>query len=115
MLGDEIQLEILRGGMDAYNGAIYESVIASLLVKQGQSLYYFEKDSKLHVDFLITLDRELYALEVKTADHPKSKILQSLRENYGVEHGIKLSSHNIETNTDFRQIPIYMGTFLERS
>ena len=115
MLGDEIQLEILRGGMDAYNGAIYETVIAGLLHKAGQTLYYFEKQSKLHVDFLITLERELYAVEVKTADHPKSKILMSLQENYGVTHGIKLSSHNVAVDGNVRTLPIYMVMFLHRS
>lgn len=115
MLGDEIQLEILRGGMDAYNGAMYETVIASMLYKLGQTLYYFEKNSKLHVDFLITLERELYAVEVKTADHPKSKILQSLQENYQVDYGIKLGSHNIEHTNKITTYPIYMAMFLERS
>jgi hypothetical protein len=115
MLGDEIQLEVLRGGMDAYNGALYETVIAGILHKHGQTLYYFEKNSKLDVDFLITLERELYAVEVKTADHPKSKILQSLQENYHVEHGIKLSSRNISIDGNIHTYPIYMAMFLDRS
>lgn len=115
MLGDEIQLEVLRGGMDAYNGALYETVIAGILQKHGQTLYYFEKNSKLEIDFLITLERELYAVEVKTADHPKSKILQSLQENYHVEHGIKLSSRNISVDGSIYTYPIYMAMFLDRS
>ncbi len=115
MLGDEIQLEILRGGMDAYNGAIFESVMASLLVKLGQTLYYFERNSKLEVDFLITLKRELYALEVKTADHPKSKVLHSLINNYDVPHGIKLGTNNIEVSDNIVTYPLYMVMFLQRS
>jgi predicted AAA+ superfamily ATPase len=115
MLGDEIQLEILRGGIDAYNGAILESVIASMFSKLGQTLYYFEKQSKLQVDFLITIERELYAVEVKTADHPKSKVLASLRDNHGVPHGIRLSTHNLSVEEDVWTLPIYLAMFLERS
>jgi predicted AAA+ superfamily ATPase len=115
MLGDEIQLELLRGGMDAYNGAVLESVIATIFNQAGQTLYYFEKNSKLEVDFLITLERTLHAVEVKTADHPKSKVLQSLHENYDVDHGIKLSSKNAIEDGATSILPIYMAMFLERS
>lgn len=115
MLGDEIQLEILRGGMDAYNGALYETVIASLFSKLGQTLYYYEKSSKLAIDFLITRNRQMQAIEVKTADNPKSKILPSLIANYGVEIGIKLGTKNIDQQGYVTTLPIYMAMFMERS
>lgn len=115
MLGDEIQLEILRGGLDAYNGAIYETVVASMLHKLEQPLYYYEKNSKIEVDFLITMHRELYAVEVKGADNPKSKVLQSLHDNYDVQHGIKLGTKNIDVQDNIVTFPIYMAMFLARS
>ncbi|QMS85362.1 ATP-binding protein [Candidatus Xianfuyuplasma coldseepsis] len=115
MLGDEIQLEILRGGMDAYNGAIYETVMASLFSKVGQTLYYFEKNSKLSVDFLITRHREMHAVEVKSADNPKSKVLPSLIENYGVTIGVKMGTKNIEQQDHIVTMPIYMVMFMERN
>jgi len=115
MLGDEIQLEILRGGLDAYNGAIYETVVAGMLHKLGQTLYYYEKNSKIEVDFLITMHRELHAVEVKSADNPKSKVLQSLRDNYGVEHGIKLGTKNIDVKDGIETFPIYMAMYLTRT
>lgn len=115
MLGDEIQLEILRGGIDAYNGAIYETVIASIFHKLQQTLYYFEKNSKLEVDFLITIGRTLHAVEVKTADHAKSKVLKSLIENYNVPQGIRLGTQNIQTNGSITTYPLYLSMFLGRS
>lgn len=115
MLGDEIQLEILRGGIDAYNGAMYEVVIGSLLHKQGQPLYYFERKSKLHVDFLVTIGRDLYAIEVKTADNPKSKVMTSLKQNYGLEYGIRFGTNNISVQDSVITYPIYMVMFLDRN
>jgi predicted AAA+ superfamily ATPase len=115
MLGDEIQLEILRGGIDAYNGAVYEAVIASLLHKLGYPLYYFERKSKLHVDFLITMGRDVYALEVKTADHPKSKVMASMVQNYELEHGIRLGTNNISVQDSIITYPLYMVMFLGRT
>lgn len=115
MLGDEIQLEILRGGLEAYNGAIYESVIASMFNKLGQTLYYYEKNSKIEVDFLITRQRTLHAVEVRSADNPKSKVLQSLSDNYQVPFGIKLGSKNIEIHDNILTLPIYMAMFLYRT
>lgn len=114
MLGDEIQLEILRGGVDAYNGAVYEAVIASLLHKLGFPLYYFERKSKLHVDFLISKGRDVYAIEVKTADHPKSKVMASMVQNYGLEHGIRLGTNNISVQDSIITYPLYMVMFLDR-
>jgi peptide deformylase len=64
------------------------------------------------MDFIIRHEGEATAVEVKSADHPKSKSMKSLMDNYGVKQGIKLSAKNIGYVNNVITYPLYMAMFL---
>lgn len=113
MLEEGTGLEIIKGNLGIYKGAIYENIIADIFGKQGKKLYYFEHNSTLEVDFIIKFNNKITAIEVKSADNTKSKSLNSLIENWHLEQGIKLSSKNLGTSTPkVIHLPLYMSIFL---
>lgn len=114
MLGRETASEIIDGNLGVYKGAIYENIIADVFTKLGKKLYYFEYNSTLEIDFIIKLNREVTAIEVKSGDNTKSKSLNSVINNWGVPKGYKLSSKNIGIGKDEKIItlPLYMAMFL---
>lgn len=113
MLEDGSQLEIIKGNLGIYKGAIYENIIADIFGKLGKKLYYFEYNSTLEIDFFIRFENKATAIEVKSADNTKSKSLNSVIQNWNVEKGIKLSSKNIGVSSDnIISLPLYMAMFL---
>lgn len=114
MLGIDVMIDILKGNLNAANNAVLENCMASILDGNDFTLYYFEKKGKLEVDFIIQYKRELAGVEVKTADRPKSKILSSLLENYGVKYGIKFSKEHIDVKEYIETYPLYLSMFVKR-
>ena len=53
MLDYGTQVDILKGNLLGYKGAIFENLMADFLCKSGQKLFYFQKDSGLELDFLV--------------------------------------------------------------
>lgn len=113
MLEDGSQRDVINGDMGIYKGALYENIVADIFAKSGKKLYYFEKNSKIEVDFFIRFEDKTTAVEVKSSTNRKSKSMDSMIENYGVPQGIKLSPSNMGKQGDrVRVIPLYMAMFL---
>ena len=88
MLEDGSQEDIIDGNLGIYKGAIYENIIADIMGKTGRKLYYYERDSKLEIDFIIRYNKQAVAVEVKSADNTKAKSMTSLLQSGQVKHGI---------------------------
>ena len=112
MLEEGSAEDIIDGNLGIYKGAIYENIIADIFAKSGKKLYYFEKDSKLEMDFLIRYQKTATAVEVKSAEKATSKSMTSIIQNHGVKHGIKLSAKNVSGNDTVESLPLYMAMFL---
>lgn len=112
MLEEGSAEDIIDGNLGIYKGAIYENIIAEIFAKNGKKLYYYEKDSRLEMDFFIRYQKTATAVEVKSAEKATSKSLTSLIQNYGVKHGIKLSTKNVAGNDTVESFPLYMAMFL---
>ncbi len=112
MLEDGSQEDIIDGNLGIYKGAIYENIIADIFGKAGKKLYYFEHNSKIEMDFMIRLNNQAVAVEVKSAENTKSKSMTSIIENYGVKHGIKLSAKNVGSTGIIDSYPLYLAMFL---
>jgi predicted AAA+ superfamily ATPase len=112
MLEEGSAADIIAGNLGIYKGALYENIIADIFTKSGKKLYYYEYRSSVEMDFIIRNDRYATAVEVKSADHTKSKSMKSLMANYGVKRGIKLSSQNIGYINNVTTYPLYMAMFL---
>lgn len=115
MLGPAARVDILQGNLGGYKGAIYENLMADTLIKKGQELYYFQKESGLELDFLIRYRGECVPVEVK-ARSAQAKSLSTVRkhpEKYGVKHFIKFGDYNIGRNGDLLTLPNYMQFLLD--
>ena len=110
MLDYGVQSNILQGDLYGYKGAIYENLIAEMLVKSGCPLYYYRKDSGLELDFLLEKDSLNTAIEVK-AKSGKGKSLDTVLKHpevYHVQQGIKLGQYNVGRNGNLLTIPLYL-------
>ncbi len=115
MLGHAARVDILQGNLGGFKGAIFENLMADTLLKKGQSLYYFQKDSGLELDFLVRYKGECVPIEVK-AKNARSKSISTVRkhpEKYGVKHFIKFGDYNIDHNGDLLTLPNYMQFLLD--
>lgn len=112
MLDEGSAEDIIDGNLGIYKGAIYENIIADIFAKKGKKLYYYEKDSKLEIDFFIRYQKTATAVEVKSAEKATSKSMTSIIQNHGVKHGIKRSAKNVSGNDTVESLPLYMAMFL---
>lgn len=112
MLEEGAAEDIIDGNLGIYKGAIYENIIADIFAKSGKKLYYYEKDSRLEMDFFIRYQKTATAVEVKSAEKATSKSMTSLIQNHGVKRGIKLSTKNVAGNDTVESFPLYMAMFL---
>lgn len=115
MLDYGSQVDVLKGNLLGYKGAIFESLMADFLCKSGQKLYYFHKDSGLELDFLVRFKGECVILEVK-AHTGKAKSMMTVLKNknvYHVKSAIKLGHYNVGREGELLTLPLYMGFLLE--
>jgi predicted AAA+ superfamily ATPase len=112
MLEDGSQADIIDGRLGIYKGALYENIIADIFGKLGKKLFYFEYRAQIEIDFFIRKNRQAVAVEVKSAGNTKSKSMDNIIKNYGVKHGIKLSSNNVKVAEKVDSFPLYMAMFL---
>ena len=112
MLEEGSSKDIIDGNLGIYKGAIYENIIAEIFTKLNKKLYYFEYKDRIEIDFFIRKDNIATAIEVKAADNTRSKSMKSIIENWGVKHGIKLSTKNVGETEKIDSYPLYMAMFL---
>lgn len=99
MLDDEAA-EDLRANknLGVYKGALYESLAADALVRQGYGLYYYKReDSTLEEDFFVRTADCLVPVEVK-ARNGRAKSLRTLIESdkyTDISFGVKFADANI--------------------
>lgn len=115
MLGPGTRADILNGNLSGFKGAIYENLMADTLHKKKQSLYYFQKDSGLELDFLVRMNGECIPLEVKakTAKSKSSKTILNHPEKYHIQQIIKFGDYNIGKEQRLLTLPNYMQFLLD--
>ena len=116
---DEESQEDLRANknMGTYKGAIYENIVADMLVKQGYRLYYFNGNNPaLEMDFFIRDANSLIPIEVKANDGATVSLNKLIiSDKYpDVKYGIKLGYKNIGFNGRFYTFPYYLTFLLKR-
>ena len=114
MLEDGTERDILQGDLFGYKGAIFENLVADFFIKMKRSLYYFQKDTGLEVDFVMRYKGEAVLLEVKArSDNTKStRTILKHPEKYHVHSAIKLGDYNIGRRDQLLTLPLYMGFLL---
>ena len=117
-LDEEAQDDLRKNqNFNTYKGAIYENVIADMLVKQGYDLYFYKNDKgTLEMDFFIRDKDSLIPLEVKANDNATISLNYLIDSaNYkDIKYGIKLCNKNIGFNGKFYTFPYFMTFLLKR-
>ena len=115
MLGAGTRADILQGNLGGFKGAIFENLMADTLHKKEQSLYYFQKDSGLELDFLVRMQGECVPLEVKakTAQAKSVKTVLAHPDKYNIKHIIKFGDYNIGREGQLLTLPTYMQFLLD--
>lgn len=117
-LDEEAQDDLRKNqNFNTYKGAIYENVIADMLVKQNYNLYFYKnKKATLEMDFFIRDENSLIPIEVKANDN-STHSLNNLIDNNNykdIKYGIKLCNKNIGFNGKFYTFPYFMAFLLKR-
>lgn len=109
MLDEEASEDLrARKNLGVYRGALYESIAADALVRQGFGLYYYKKkDSTLEEDFFVRTASSLVPVEVKARDG-RAKSLRTLvhSEAYpDIRFGVKFNDGNVGKSDDICTFP----------
>ena len=113
---DEEAQEDLRNNknFNTYKGAIYENIVADMLVKKGYNLYFY-KNTKgtVKMDFFIRDKDSLIPVEAKANDGSTISLNKLIEDNKyrDIKYGIKLGYKNIGFNSKFYTFPYFL-TFL---
>ena len=114
-LDEEAQTDLRANkNFGVYKGALFENMVAQMLVQQGYSLYFYRNNSAtVEMDFFLRDAESLVPVEVKAANGASKSLNALLRqENYpDIRYGIKLGDTNIGWNGHFYTFP-YALTFL---
>lgn len=117
-LDEEAQDDLRKNqNFNTYKGAIYENVIADMLVKQGYDLYFYKNEKgTLEMDFFIRDKDSLIPVEVKANDNSAISLNNLIdNDNYkDIKYGIKLCNKNIGFNGKFYTFPYFMAFLLKR-
>ena len=104
----EIQYnDILLDNNFLYKGNIAENYVATQLVGNGVSLYYWKSNSDAEIDFILYNEDGLIPVEVKASDNITSKSLNSYIKQYKPKYAIRISSKNFGFENNIKSIPLY--------
>jgi len=111
MLEDGAQKNIIDDKLGLGKGAIYENLVASMLVRRGKELFYYADGDRLEIDFVVRINDEVTGVEVKAKKGQATSLKTAMAENQGLK-GIKLTSGNIGAAEGIQTYPLYMAMFL---
>ena len=110
-----VQKDLLNDDLYINEGAILENVCAEEIKTRYDEVMYYEKKSKLEIDFVLNIDGVVTALEVKSGNNKQSKSLYSIVNNYNtVTRYIKLEKDtNIYVDElGIEHYPLFMIMFI---
>lgn len=116
---DEEAQEDLRANknFNTYKGALYENIVADMLVKQGYNLYFYKNEKgTLEMDFFMRDAQSLVPVEVKATDGATVSLKNLIeKDKYDdIKYGIKLANKNIGYNEKFYTFPYFLTFLLKR-
>lgn len=117
-LDEEVQEDLRNNeNLNTYKGALYENIVADMLVKEGYNLYFYKDDSKkLEMDFFVRDTDSLIPVEVKANDNATISLNNLIDKPYykDIKYGIKLCNKNIGYNGKFYTFPYFLTFLLKK-
>lgn len=91
-----------------YKGPGAECHVATSLLSQGYTPYYWAKDSSNELDFVIQgYSGNIIPIEVKASSNVKSKSLERFRTLYKIQTAVRISTKNIRFENGILSLPHY--------
>ena len=117
-LDEEAQQDLRDNkNFNTYKGAIYENIVADMLVKQGYNLYFFRNQkSTVEMDFFVRDKSSLIPIEVKAEDNATASLNNLIKKDTysDIKYGIKLANKNIGFNGKFFTFPYFLTFLLKK-
>ena len=117
-LDEEAQADLRNNkNFKTYKGAIYENVVADMLVKQGYSLFFYRNEkATVEMDFFVRDAASLIPVEVKANDNPTASLNRLIKSDAypDIRYGVKLANRNIGFNGSFYTFPYFLAFLLKR-
>lgn len=110
-----MQFQVMNGDISVNEGALTENFVACALAAQDVSLHYYDKKSKLELDFIIPDGDGISIIEVKSGDDYKkhASLNSAINENaMRINRSIVLCKFNIEVDRGVIYLPLYMAAML---
>ena len=112
LYGRETKIAVLNNTIKGNGkGAIYENVIAQLLISKGYTLHYYRPDDNSELEFVIEKNGEVVPIEVKSGN-TASKSLNSFIDEFKPTIAYKIVGGNLGVSGSKITIPHYMIMFL---
>jgi predicted AAA+ superfamily ATPase len=116
MTMDGIQSALLSGDIRINEGSIAENAVAAALKTRGMPLYYYDKKTRMELDFVFKDNGSLSIIEVKSGhDFKRHAALDHAAEDHPgkFRRRIVLCKGNIETDDKgVIYLPLYMAMFV---
>lgn len=110
-----MQFQVMNGNIEVNEGALTENFIACTLASQDVSLHYYDKKSKLELDFIIQDGDSISIIEVKSGeDYKKHASLNNaiVNNSMRINRSIVLSKFNVEVGEGIIYLPLYMASMI---
>ena len=111
----KMQFSVMNGEIDINEGALTENFVACALAANEVALHYYDKKSKLELDFVIPDENGITIIEVKSgAEYKKHASLNNAIASNAmkIDRSIVLSANNIEGDNGIIYLPMYMASLL---
>lgn len=113
MYGKEIKKAIIENVIKGnVKGGIYENLIADILSKKNEDLYYYKNEKNTQeIEFFIERNAKIIPIEVKSGNN-RTISLNEILKNDDIEFGYKLIDGNIGIEGKKIILPLYMAVFI---
>lgn len=111
----KMQFQVMNGDIHINEGALTENFIAGELVKKGNSLHYFDRQSKQELDFIYKDGDGIAVLECKSGEDPKDhKSLDAILRTSAIKisRAMVFCRENLMVEGPITYYPLYMAMFL---
>ena len=112
------QFSVLNGNINVNEGALTENYIASVLSSMDIPLHYYDKKSKLELDFIIPDGDGISIIEVKSGDSYKkhTSLNHAIANNSMIiNRSIVFSKNNLEKSNGIIYLPLYMAHLIKNN
>ena len=117
-LDEESQVDLRANkNFNTCKGAIYENVVAEMLVKSGYKLFFYRNEkSTVEMDFFVRDADSVVPIEVKATNNATASLNNLIeKEMYPeIKYGIKFCEKNIGFNGKFYTFPYFLVFLLHR-